>query len=184
MNKQLLDKAIVFFKYRWPHEDDNFLRFDAATERFFTYGRNDGMIWKTSIYVCDKCDFQNRLAGLKNIPEGRWYDLENGVPISLPPIGTECEVRPQWDKVKIVAYDENRIVYWNFRVSEYKYFIISDVLLNPFRPLDYDKIARSDEKKRVVDCVFESLDDDRKMDEYNRILIEHLYDAIKQNNFK
>jgi hypothetical protein len=185
MNKELLDRAIVHYHYEWPSEDDNFLRFDHSTGSFFTYRRSDGMAWATSIFVCDRDRFEDRVKELSIPIENEfWFDLESTMPISLPPVGTICEVRPQWEKVRIVAYDENKIVYWNYRVSKYCYFIISDVLVNPFRPIFSEKFIKEAERKRVVDSVFESLDDDRKRDEYSRILIEHLYDAIKQNNFK
>lgn len=52
----------------------------------------------------------------------------------IPPIGTVCEVRPYWHKVRIVAHDtadgDCHIVFWNYKEREYDY-VVNPVVFRP-----------------------------------------------------
>ena len=56
-----------------------------------------------------------------------------------PPIGTVCQIKPFWIKVKITCYDEAkegvRAVFWDYNQDRYDYVIGPDF----FRPFKSDK---------------------------------------------
>ena len=145
-------------------------------------------VWIESFSACSKSQWAKNASDRWILSHGFWWKADESpelykvhyqpTEVTIPPVGTECEIKPYWHKVLVVAHDVReegvRIVFWDYHDSVYSYTCRSDL----FRPI-------KSHKEQWVDTACDYLGKKLGVPSPNyRSYMEHTYDGLASGKLK